>query len=137
MNGRKTLVASLTTATSVLALISKKTISTVAYPMISDSRVMPSSYPLDASAINVYSTSPVNHTINYGEYDITVNCRAISESKAEALAMAVVTDLNRMSGGTSGILYYCSQLPVIPPMDEADNYNAPVTVTIKSRTDLP
>jgi len=87
------------------------------------------------STISIYSASPVDHSLEYLSNTITANCRAETEGKALTLAAAVVTALNRKDI-TGGGRFYCSTLPVIPPLDETDSFNVPVEIVIKGQRSL-
>lgn len=104
----------------------------VAYPMIVFSNTYPSDWDRDSSGINYYRSTPVIGTINYGDYDYTINCRAFLESDAETISKAVYDELNRISV-SSGVIFLASILQTLIPEDETDNYNSPVLVKIKTR----
>ena len=63
-------------------------------------------------------------------YDVnhTVNCRSSTEKKAKELAQAVKSALHRVTFFNIG--FVCFVEPVIPPQDDTDNFNAPVTVRV-------
>lgn len=81
--------------------------------------------------INFYLGEPVNPNLGYGLYVRVVACHAATEKASLELAATVVRQLNRnvIDGGG---MCYCEQLPPIPPADDTDVYNTPVSVTIKS-----
>lgn len=81
--------------------------------------------------INYFISSPYNATLAYNEYTFTVNCRAASDVESAEIAKAVIDNLNE-TAVTDGRLY-CSLLATIPPLDETDLYNTPITVIMKSK----
>lgn len=82
---------------------------------------------IDDSAITIYQSGPDT----LGEiYDVqhTVNCRANTETKAKNLARAVATALHRVT--FTKMMFYCEIGQVIPPADDTDNFNDPVSVRV-------
>lgn len=129
MNGRTTLYDSIKDNSTITALL------TVATYVSADS-IMPGSWPVGSKAINFYMTGIADMGIEYGQYEYTVNCRASTEYNALTIAQTVADELNREKI-TGGGRYYCKVLPVLIPADNADDFNVPVEVTIKTNQDLP
>jgi len=130
MNGKTAIYEALLTDTGVLALVSSVGI----YPCIANGVIEPD-WDVSLSTVLIYRLNPVDYTIDVLLADYTVNCRADTEIKAEALAGAVVEALNRKEVAGSG-RYYCQWGFVIQPADNTDNFNCPVEVRIKSELDL-
>ncbi|GAG03676.1 unnamed protein product, partial [marine sediment metagenome] len=82
--------------------------------------------------INYYRVTPINGGLEYGQLSYSVSCRANNSPDAETIQEAVFDALNRQQSSTDGF-FICTALPVIPPADSTDNYNAPVEVQIKTR----
>lgn len=77
--------------------------------------------------INVYITSP-QESNEYTRVTSIAACRGDTEYEALAVATLVYNALHRYSH--NGYYTYCALLPVVPPADETDVYNAPVQITI-------
>jgi len=80
--------------------------------------------------INYYG-GVYNATLAYNEYTFTVNCRSNLEYNSLLIAKAVIDNLNETAVENGRL--YCSLLATIPPFDETDLYNTPVTVIMKSK----
>ena len=130
MNGKTAIYEALLTDTGVLALVSSVGI----YPCIANGVIEPD-WDVSLSTVLIYRLNPVDYTIDVLLADYTVNCRADTEIKAEALAGAVVEALNRKEVAGSG-RYYCQWGFVIQPADNTDNFNCPVEVRLKGELDL-
>ena len=130
MNGKTAIYEALLTDTGVLALVSSVGI----YPCIANGVIEPD-WDVSLSTVLIYRLNPVDYTIDALLADYTVNCRADTEIKAEALAGAVVDALNRKEVAGSG-RYYCQWGFVIQPADNTDNFNCPVEVRLKGELDL-
>ena len=130
MNGKTAIYEALLTDTGVLALVSSIGI----YPCIASGVIEPD-WDVSLSTVLIYRLNPVDYTIDVLLADYTVNCRADTEIKAEALAGAVVEALNRKEVAGSG-RYYCQWGFVIQPADNTDNFNCPVEVRLKGELDL-
>jgi len=130
MNGKTAIYEALLTDTGVLALVSSVGI----YPCIANGVIEPD-WDVSLSTVLIYRLNPVDYTIDALLADYTVNCRADTEIKAEALAGAVVEALNRKEVAGSG-RYYCQWGFVIQPADNTDNFNCPVEVRLKGELDL-
>lgn len=80
----------------------------------------------EESTINYYRITPVEGGLNYLQVIYSVNCRASTSAKSEALATAVFNVLNRHS--QDSVFFVGNVLGPIPPSDPTDNYNSPVEV---------
>lgn len=96
------------------------------YKAIFPQIVVPLNVPLDNSTINIYRSQPIDGGVNFGNYIHTINCRASSQTKAEALSDAVFESLNRYRSGV-----WCQLLETIKPFDEEDNWNSIVFCNLK------
>ena len=127
MIGTKEIYTVLKADSGVLALVTNA--GTVEKPnyRIAAATVEPKTWQVTESTITIYQSG----ADLLGEiYDVnhTVNCRASTETKAKNLARAVAAALHRVT--FSKMMFYCSVEQVIPPADETDNFNNPVTVRV-------
>jgi len=81
--------------------------------------------------INFYRDSSINGLLPHIETRYTINNRAYTQTEAEDIAGAVFTALHDKT--TTSVNLYCTIEAVTPPRDEQDNYNARITVNIKSK----
>ncbi len=81
--------------------------------------------------INFYFIAAINGGLDYGDYQYNVNCRSATYKNSLILANAVFSILNRVSI-PDGFMF-CNMLQTIPPADNTDTYNTPITVKIKMR----
>ena len=124
MNGALEIRNLLKVDPAVLAIVG--TSSKIAIGIIS-----PDSWGFTDSTCLIYRSGIRDNTLEYYEVEFTVNCRATKEYLSENLKDAVVAALNRVSI-SDGILK-CTGYPVIPPVDDTDNYNTPVAVRITGK----
>jgi hypothetical protein len=94
------------------------------------SNVVPQDFAGNKS-INVYTSGTYDPSLSYDEFTYTINCRAATYSESQAIAKAVVDNINRSHYTDYFILVFV--LGTIPPADDQDNYNTPLTATIKKR----
>jgi len=85
---------------------------------------------LEDKTINYYRLDPVRGGIRPHFLNYSASCRAYTQYDAETIQDAVFTALNRKRHNKS--FFVCRKLAIIPPADQADNYNAPVEIMIKS-----
>ena len=87
------------------------------------------------TTINFYRIGVFNAAQEFFQTDWSVDCRAASDHDAIDLASAVKDALNRKDAAVSSYEYYTTvQIgQVIPPANEADVYNVPVTVTVRRK----
>ena len=90
----------------------------------------PDNWLISQTSITVYQ-SGVDLIGEYYDVAHTVNCRAPIESSSKALARAVISVLHRVRRTDS--MLYCELLQTIPPADNTDSFNTPVTVRVKGR----
>jgi hypothetical protein len=83
---------------------------------------------VDETTINHYRSEPVSggqtiiHTAQF------INCRAKTQSDAEALQEQAHIVLNRIEVDRG--FFKSIKLPVIKPADDADNYNCPLEIRV-------
>lgn len=94
--------------------------------------------PMDCTVkktINCYRIDPYDASIEYFQAKWSVDCRGDTETDSQAIADAVTSALNRSDVLVSGITYFgtVSILSTIPPVDETDQYNTSVQVSIRRK----
>ena len=99
-------------------------------PALYDAMVLPSEYTGQES-INFYFDVPYDASLNYEVYSYTINCRSETYIGSKTIANTVIENINRKSYTDYYII--CSVGVTIPPEDETDNYNTPITAIIKKR----
>lgn len=92
--------------------------------------IVPNDFQLKKS-INYYSIAPINGAAAIEQYQYSINCRAETMQESLTIAYTVNQQLNRAHGVDS--FKICSVLQTIPPGDETDLYNTPITITLKKR----
>ena len=115
---------------AITTLLDTFVIGSTSYPMIARGHLVPDAWGPQASTINYYTTSSIAGGIEYGAFSYTVNCRAATELRSQEIAQAIYTALNRDVQGSYGVV--CSIMPSIPPMDETDNFNTIIEVTLRT-----
>lgn len=96
-------------------------------PALIGDKVIPSTWTA-RKTINYYLNSPVNFCADFTDYIYSVNCRADVSSVSQAIAFAVISNLNRLS--VPGAFFKCTMKSTVPPEDSTDNYNTQVEVTV-------
>lgn len=91
----------------------------------------PVTWGVSDTTISIYRAVPASLR-DEGRFTTTwtVNCRASTIQKVEALANAVTDALNRKPINTNEGRFYCTLSFMIQPVDELDSYNLPVEVEI-------
>lgn len=89
--------------------------------------VDPGGWGIADSTLTIYQSGTETASDVY-DVNHTVNCRSNTEKKAKELAQAVKAALHRVTFPNIG--FVCFVEPVIPPQDDTDNFNAPVTVRV-------
>lgn len=84
-----------------------------------------------AKIINYYAEGPIDLGRDFVEGSYSINCRASIQSVAEAIRAAVLDVVNRSNSGS--YYFVASVLPVLPPADATDVFNAPVSLIVKGR----
>jgi hypothetical protein len=127
MNGASEIYKVLVANATIQGLVSKTgTAPNIVYK-IAASVVEPSGWGIADSTIAIYQSGTETASDVY-DVNHTVNCRANTEKKAKELAQAVKAALHRVTFPNIG--FVCFIEPVIPPQDDTDNFNAPVTVRV-------
>lgn len=127
---------------TVQSIVTNYTLSSATYYMVAQGTLFPSSIQTDTDAvyepevtdntINHYTVSPVDGGKPIVLTTHMVVCRAYLETDAVDMQTAVFDALNRVRSADEKSFFVCSKLPVIPPYDKTDNYNAQVEVSVKS-----
>ena len=131
MNGAETLYLALDADPSLSNLLSV----VGGLKALTQGVVEPDSWGPKDSTVSLYQAGVRDYTLPILDNVITANCRALTEATALQIAGAVITAVNRISI-TGGGRYYCSQLGVLPPIDQTDSFNVPVEIQIKGQTAL-
>ncbi len=131
MNGEITLYNLLKSESSITDLLT----SFSGYPAVAVGIKEPTTWGINDSTISIYNAVGVDNRSESLVAELTVNCRANTESKVKQIASAVITSVNRVAIPAGG-RYYCQTLGIIPPEDENDSFNLPVTVTVKAVREL-
>lgn len=127
MNGASEIYKVLVANATIQGLVSKTgTAPNIVYK-IAASVVEPSGWGIADSTLTIYQSGTETASDVY-DVNHTVNCRANTEKKAKELAQAVKAALHRVTFPNIG--FVCFIEPVIPPQDDTDNFNAPVTVRV-------
>lgn len=129
MNGSQTIYNDLLANVLLLSLLD--TYNSV--PMITDKNIIPKKWSIKKSTVNFYLTTPINNSLEFGQYSYTINCRASDELKSQQIANSV-TALNRFNN--RDYEYYITTQVTLAPSSVDDNYNTPVEVLIKSQKAL-
>ena len=115
-------------AINVAAIQAKVDVYNSGYAIWSDVQI-PQDFTGDKS-INFYmNATPVETEIDI--YSYTINCRSNTMNEAMDIANAIISTINRKS--YSDCFIYLQPMPIISPMDDTDNYNAPIDAVIKLR----
>ena len=96
-------------------------------------RIIPESES-SLETVNIYPTS-FNGGLEYFQRDWSVDCRSENEYTSQSISTAVYNVFNRANFTYDGKTYYTvvSVLGTIPPIDDTDVYNTPVTVSLRRR----
>lgn len=82
------------------------------------------------TTIIYYPAGNFNLALNYGQYPFYINCRAATFKTSRELAETVVANINRKG---DGFFITCELQATIPPIDETDNHNTVVSITLKTK----
>lgn len=127
MNGAGEIYKVLVANATIQGLVSKTGTSPNVVYKIAASVVEPGGWGIADSTLTIYQSGTETASDVY-DVNHTVNCRSNTEKKAKELAQAVKAALHRVT--FSNIGFVCFIEPVIPPQDDTDNFNAPVTVRV-------
>lgn len=85
--------------------------------------------------INFYPVGNYDARLEYFTIPWSIDCRASTTIGSIAIAVAVRDAINRVTASVGGYVYHgVIQIGgVIPPADEADVYNTPVTITVRRK----
>lgn len=106
----------------------------VAATAIVNARLIPPTITA-TTTINFYRISPVRGGAPVLEVEWSVDCRSSVQATSENMAQRVKEVLNREHITYGGGRYYAIAdiLPTLPPVDETDVYNTPVSLTVRRR----
>lgn len=87
------------------------------------------------STVNFYVIGNYDARLEYFTAQWAIDCRAASGGDSMRLALAVRDAMNRLTTAVGGFDYNGTvQIGgTIPPLDQADVHNTPVTLTVKRR----
>ena len=128
MNGEATLYTALKSDTDVTDLLS----SVNANKCISVGVKEPDTWLPEHKTISIYNNAGMDARDKRMIVELTVNCRAGTETDVKDIAQAVVNSVNGSYFLNGRGRYYCQFGGVILPQDETDSYNLPVSVTMKA-----
>jgi hypothetical protein len=95
----------------------------------------PTSWGVNDKTCSIYSGGIVENSLNHLETELTANCRAGTEGEAEEIATAFVNAVDRKDIPDGGV-FMCTTLPTIPPEDDSDSFNIPITVKVLAGKEL-
>jgi hypothetical protein len=89
----------------------------------------------NTETINFYMSGQYNPSLEYFSAEWSIDCRAKEYYDSLQLAVAVRDAINRVTSAVGGYTYHgVNQIGgTIPPADEADVYNTPVTITVRRK----
>ena len=114
---------------SIVSFLVNFNASWTSYPAIFNDVVIPKTFKKDNS-INYYTVSNFQGGLEYDSIKYTVNCRSNGYVRSRAIQEEVFNVINRVTN--EGAFFRCDKLPVIPPRDETDNYNAIVEILLRN-----
>lgn len=97
--------------------------------LFSDSKI-PTAFE-GISSINFYMATAANVSADVEIYNYTVNCRSDTYYKSRNIARVAIDNISRVSYGSFYIT--CSLSTTLKPLDERDNYNTILNITLKKR----
>jgi len=127
--------------TDTVNAVDSFTKSSTSVPMIFIGTLIPDNVSTDTGNLDIdISKKTINHyragSISGGSMIVnttySVSCRSANEYDAETIQSACYSALNRVRSSDGKYFFVASKLPVIPPADKTDNYNAPVELTVKA-----
>lgn len=116
--------------TAITDLLDSYVMNSVSYKALFHDSIIPS-YLTVKNSINYYLISPIIGGTEIEQYEYSINCRAETFNASLTMAYIVHTALNRIHGVNS--FKISSVLKTIPPVDETDVYNTPLTINLKKR----
>lgn len=115
---------------AITDLLDSYIMDSITYKALFNDVIIPS-YFTGKKSINYYLISPVIGAANIEEYEYSINCRAETFKESLTMAYTVHTALNRIHGVDS--FKISTVLKTIPPIDETDVYNTPLTINLLKR----
>ena len=85
--------------------------------------------------INFYPAGTYDARLEYFSVPWSIDCRAVTDGDSRDLAVAVRDAINRVKSVVGGFTYFGTvQLGgTIPPADQSDVYNTPVTLLVRRK----
>jgi hypothetical protein len=101
---------------------------------IYNSRMVPETED-DLTTINFYPVGTYDASLTYFQIPWSIDCRAPTSYESLDLALAVRDAMNRETAAVGGFVYHgVIQIgAAIPPLDQADVFNTPVTITVRRK----
>jgi hypothetical protein len=99
-----------------------------------NSRMVPET-ETSKTTVNFYPVGNYDASFEYFSIPWSIDCRAPTSNSSIELAIEVRDALNRETAVVGGYTYFgVIQIGgVIPPLDDADVYNTPVTLTVRRK----
>lgn len=90
---------------------------------------------VEGKSINFFPVNRFFGGFTYFSRRFQINCRANTSSEARTLAESVFEILNVINVRVGDFDYFgvADILPILPPVDETDNYNVPVEILVRRR----
>lgn len=87
------------------------------------------------TTVNFYHLGPYDAAQEYFQVRWSADCRAETNNESLALAIAVRDAINRVTDAVGGYTYHgvVNIGGTIPPIDESDVFNTPVTLTVRRK----
>lgn len=118
----------------IYSVLSNDTGVTAITTNIFNSRMVPETIA-DTTTINFYMSGVYDAALEYFSAQWSIDCRAELGHDSMELAIAVRDAINRETSTVGGYMYHgVIQIGgTIPPADQADVYNTPVTLTVRRK----
>lgn len=87
------------------------------------------------TTVNFYLIGPYDASLPYFEARWSTDCRAPTSHESMALAVAVRDAINRQTAVVGGYTYHgiIEIGSALPPIDQTDVFNTPVTITVRRK----
>lgn len=128
MNGEVTLFNNLYNDTTITDLLSTVN----GYPAIAVGIREPLEWTPELKTISIYNSTGMDARDKRMIVELTLNIRCPSEPECKTIAEAIADKLRGTSFLNGRGAYYPQYSGVIPPQDETDSYNLPMTVGMKA-----
>lgn len=128
MNGEKTLYTALVSDSAITSIVDTVN----GYPAIAVGIREPLAWTPELKTISVYNSTGMDARDKRMIVELTLNIRCPSESECKTIAEAIADKLRGTSFLSGRGAYYPQYGGVIPPQDETDSYNLPMTIGMKA-----